>query len=263
MTSVTGAMDERRRRMMRRATVERLSRTLTAYSMTIGLPVRPTWLPAPEALREFYGATSAYPYYRLQVTDFIARLLPPSDPSGGTLEVIDVGSGDGYLGAVFQTFRPGTRVTGVETHVRSLTRPGFEPVVYDGRHLPFPDRSFDVAVLSNVLHHADDQQALFAETCRVTRRRVIIKDHLARHALDRWKLAALDIAGNRRFGADTQGEYLDRAQWETMFATVPSARVTWLEGLSFRKGLLETAFGNELEVLFAVQLDAAAKSHGG
>ena len=226
---------------------------------TLPLPARPEWLPTPGALRDFYGATSAYPYYRLQVTDYIARLLPDIDPLGAPLEVIDVGSGDGYLGAVLQSFRPGTRVTGVETHVRALTRPGFEPVVFDGRRLPFGDRTFDVAILSNVLHHADDQPALFAETCRVTRRRVIIKDHLARHALDRWKLAALDIAGNRRFGADTQGDYLDREQWTSMFARVPSARVTWYEGLSFRTGPLELAFGNELEVLFAVDLETAAE----
>ncbi len=231
--------------------------------MTTGdLASRPGWLPSPDALRAFYGATSAYPYYRLQVTDYIARLLPPPDASSAPLTVIDVGSGDGYLGAVLQTFRPGTRVTGVETHVRALTRSGFEPVVYDGRHLPFADASFDVAILSNVLHHADDQPALFAETCRVTRKRVIIKDHLARHVLDRWKLAALDIAGNRRFGADTQGDYLDRSQWSAMFATVPSARVTWYEDLSFRTGPLELAFGNELEVLFAVDLASHTASSG-
>lgn len=222
--------------------------------MTSLLPSRPSWLPAADKLREFYGATSAYPYYRLQVTDYIGRLLPAVDPSSNDLEVIDIGSGDGYLGAVMQTFRPHTRVTGVETHVRAHTRPGFEPVVFDGRRLPFADRTFDVAILSNVLHHADDQRALFAESCRVTRRRVIIKDHLARHFLDRWKLAALDIAGNRRFGADTQGDYLNRTQWSAMFATVPTARVTWFEDLSFRTGALALAFGNELEVMFAVDI---------
>jgi SAM-dependent methyltransferase len=214
-----------------------------------GLPPRPTWLPTPDALREFYGRTSAYPYYRLQVTDYIARLLP-----SGTLDVIDVGSGDGYLGAVFQTFRPGTRVTGVETQRRELTRPGFEPILFDGSHLPFADRAFDVAILSNVLHHADDQLAVLAETCRVTRHRVIIKDHLARHFLDRGKLALLDIAGNRRFGADTQGVYLDRAEWSAMFAALPGATVAWYEGLSFRTGALEIAFPNALEVMFTIDL---------
>ena len=219
------------------------------------LPSRPTWLPDAPALREFYGRTTAYPYYRLQVTDYIGRLLPATGPDA-PLNVIDVGSGDGYLGAVLQTFRPGTRVVGVETQVRELTRPGFEPVVFDGLHLPFPDRAFDVAILSNVLHHADDQAALFAETCRVTRRRVVIKDHLAASTLDHWKLAVLDVLGNRRFGADTQGDYLDRAGWNALFGSVPRAKVKWFEGLSFRTGPLALAFGNELEVLFAVDLDS-------
>ena len=221
------------------------------------LPSRPAWLPDATSLRALYGRTTAYPYYRLQVTDYIGRLLPEQG-SRDTLNVIDVGSGDGYLGAVFQTFRPGTRVVGVETQVRALTRPGFEPVVFDGRRLPFPDRPFDVAILSNVLHHADDQAALFAETCRVTRRRVVIKDHLAASRLDHWKLAVLDILGNRRFGADTQGDYLDRAGWNALFAAVPGARVNWYEGLSFRTGPLAVAFGNELEVMFAVDLPAAS-----
>jgi SAM-dependent methyltransferase len=216
------------------------------------LPPRPEWLPAPPVLREFFGKTSAYPYYKLQLTEYIGRLMPPV--GSRDVDVIDVGSGDGYLGAVFQTFRPRTRVIGVETHVRELTLPGFEPVVFDGLHLPFPDQHFEIALLSNVLHHADDQRALLAETCRVTRRRVIVKDHLARHSLDRWKLAALDIAGNRRFGADTQGEYLDRDQWEAMFATIAGAQVSAYEELSFRTAPLSFVFGNSLEVLFSIDL---------
>jgi SAM-dependent methyltransferase len=221
-----------------------------------GLPPRPAWLPSAGVLREFYGKTTAYPYYRLQLTDYIGRLMPPGSALA-ELEVIDVGSGDGYLGAVLQTFRPRTRVTGVETQVRALTRPGFEPIVFDGRHLPFEDRSFDVAILSNVLHHADDQMALFGETCRVTRDRVIIKDHLARHLLDHWKLALLDVLGNRRFGADTRGEYRSRAQWSAMFSAAPGARVRWYEGLSFRTGVLAAVFGNALEVMFTLDLAPA------
>jgi SAM-dependent methyltransferase len=217
------------------------------------LPAAPTWLPSSRQLRDFYGKTSAYPYYRLQVTDNIARLLPPVE-APVMLTVLDVGSGDGYLGAVLQTFRPHTRVTGVETHRRALTRPGFEPILYDGLHLPFDDASFDAAIVSNVLHHADDQEAVLREVCRVTRRRVIIKDHLARHFLDRWKLALLDQAGNRRFGADTRGTYLDRRQWEAMFSSLPGATVTWYEGLSFRTGILEMLFSDDLEVMFTIDL---------
>jgi hypothetical protein len=84
---------------------------------------------------------------------------------------------------------------------------------------------------------------------------VIVKDHLARHALDRWKIAALDIAGNRRFGADTRGEYLGHSQWSAMFEQIPRAEATWYEGLSFRTGAFERLFGNSLEVMFTLDLE--------
>ena len=151
------------------------------HETTVGLPSRPSWLPSPEALRDFYGATSAYPYYRLQVTDYIGRLLPPPDSSGAPLRVIDVGSGDGYLGAVMQTFRPGTHVTGVETQVRALTRPGFEPVVFDGLHLPFADQSFDVATAMYVMTVVPDPAAVMHELARVTKigGQVVIVNHFS------------------------------------------------------------------------------------
>ena len=214
------------------------------------LPTRPAWLPAPDALGRFYGKTTAYPYYRLQLTEYISRLLPAT----GSCRVVDVGAGDGYLGAAMQTFRPDTAVVGVETQVREITHSGFHLVVFDGRRLPFPDGAFDLALLSNVLHHADDQPALLAEVCRVTRRRVIIKDHLCRSALDRWKLAALDVLGNWRFGADTRGDYLSPAEWALMFAALPGASVTWYDELSFRRGALARVFANDLEVIFALDL---------
>ncbi len=59
----------------------------------------------------------------------------------------------------------------------------------DARHLPFPDRSIDIVICSQVLHHffdADAQQVL-AELDRVARRRVIVSD------LHRSRVAAAGI----------------------------------------------------------------------
>lgn len=221
------------------------------------LSYRPPWLPDRATLQEFYGKTTAYPYYRLQLTEYITRLLPES----GACSVIDVGAGDGYLGAVMQTFRPDTMVVGVETYVRELKRSGFQLVQFDGRTLPFQNKTFDVALLSNVLHHTGDQLAVLREVCRVTRRRVIIKDHLCRNAFDRWRLAFLDVAGNWRFGASTTGDYLNREQWNAMFASTEHDSVTWLEDLSFRQGALERVFGNRLEVMFALDLSPGNTDH--
>jgi SAM-dependent methyltransferase len=216
------------------------------------LPHRPAWLPPDGALRRFYGDTVAYPYYKVRLTEYVARLLPESGP----LSLIDVGAGDGYLGSLLRAHRPHTRVIGVETAIRAGPRGHIPMVRFDGRRLPFADATFDAALLSNVLHHADDQPALLGEVCRVTRDRVIIKDHLARSALDRWRLAVLDVLGNWRFGAGTRGHYLGDRGWSEMFARVPGASVTRYDALSFRTGALKLLFPDALEVIFLLALRA-------
>ena len=68
------------------------------------------------------------------------------------------------------------RITAVGTHELPRFREGFPQVrlvVADGRHLPFADGEFDVAVSNAVVEHVgteDDQRALVHELCRVGRR---------------------------------------------------------------------------------------------
>ena len=214
------------------------------------LPSRPAWLPDDAALARHYGAVARYPSYRLRLTEYLARLLPERGPC----TLLDVGAGDGSLGGVFQTWRPETSVVGVETFVRDRKwRSDAIPLVqFDGDHLPFGDRRFDDALLSNVLHHTGDPRRVLHEVRRVTRRRIIIKDHLARGTLDRWKLAALDIAGNRRFGASTTGDYLDDARWAALFAELAPTAIGRHDALSFRTGAFERAFPNRLEIIFTL-----------
>src|SRR5207253_6762719 len=136
------------------------------------------------------------------------------------------GAGDGTLGAALEAFRPQTRVVGLEVQVREATRPGFRLLRFDGRHIPLRDGAFDVALLSNVLHHAAEPRALLQEVRRVTRSRVIIKDHLTRGRLDDLLLTVLDVLGNLRFGAQVSGTYLGVYGWVDLFHSVPEVRVT-------------------------------------
>jgi len=218
------------------------------------LPVRPSWLPADRELRAFLRARALYPFYRLRLVEYIARLLPFRGPC----HVLDVGAGDGSLGTLFERFRPRTSVIGVEVALRAKTRPGFRLVRFDGRALPFADRSFDVALVSNVLHHAKDPDGLMREVCRVTRRRAIVKDHVARGPLDHLKLAALDVSVDSRCGRRSGAAFPCMPRWESMFGSPPRTRVHAFHGLPFRRGPLEWVFANDLEVVFALDFDATA-----
>ncbi len=59
-------------------------------------------------------------------------------------------------------------------------------VIYDGRQMPFPDKSFDASLFVTVLHHIPDQAAVIREACRVTRKRVIVIEDLFHHTLGRY-----------------------------------------------------------------------------
>jgi ubiquinone/menaquinone biosynthesis C-methylase UbiE len=68
--------------------------------------------------------------------------------------------------------------TAVRVRPAVATTPGLELHVGDGRSLPYPDRSFDVAHASLVLHHLTPIEAdgLLREMARVARLGVVVND---------------------------------------------------------------------------------------
>jgi SAM-dependent methyltransferase len=214
---------------------------------------RPGWLPPDDRLRRFFGNSALYPFYRLKLTEYISRLLPD-----GPCAMLDVGAGDGSLALTFQTFRPRTTAVGIEVAIRAARRAGVPMVQFDGLAIPFAEASFDVALVSNVLHHASDPAILMREVRRVTRRRIIVKDHLSESRVDELKLAALDVMGNLRLGAQVSATYLSQRRWDELFGSLPGVRVTAVRGLPFRRGLMEALFTSGLEVIFALDVAPAA-----
>ncbi len=87
--------------------------------------------------------------------------------------LLDVGAGSGLLTQAL-TDALGVRATLVDVVNNNET--GLPFVLCDGSRLPFPDRSFDVALLANMLHHAPEPVRVLEEARRVSRRLVILED---------------------------------------------------------------------------------------
>ncbi len=51
-----------------------------------------------------------------------------------------------------------------------------EPIIYDGKHLPFADNSFDKVLLLTVLHHIPEPELVIKEALRVADELIIIED---------------------------------------------------------------------------------------
>jgi SAM-dependent methyltransferase len=120
----------------------------------------------------------------------VARVVAPG---GGAMTLIDVGTGgaDIPLALLADAARSGRelQVTAIDERPEVLTAagrtnrtvtktPGLQLAVADGRSLPYPDESFDVAHCSLVLHHLEpaDAVALLREMGRVARGGVVVND---------------------------------------------------------------------------------------
>lgn len=84
-------------------------------------------------------------------------------PEGG--KVLELGGGDGYQASILAS--KGYAVTSLE-----VALPGDAPlhhplVIFDGRHIPAADTSFDAVFSSNVLEHVIHLDDLLADTKRV------------------------------------------------------------------------------------------------
>lgn len=122
-----------------------------------------------------------------------ARCLLPFIPTDAA-SVLDLGGAEGHVGRALSRAR-GMAVT-VADVARYDTRP-LPFVALGGGDLPFQDDSFDVCVLSFVLHHAASPEGLLSEAARVTRQRILVLESVFRSDFDRASLYLLDGLANR------------------------------------------------------------------
>jgi SAM-dependent methyltransferase len=143
--------------------------------------------------------------------------------------MLDVGTGDGSIAALIKLLRPDVHVEGIDVSVRAEAK---IPVgVFDGRKLPFPDRSFDVVTFVDVLHHTDDPGSLLREAARVARGFVVIKDHLREGAFARTTLKIMDWVGNAGHDVRLPYNYLNECEWRSLFAAAGLQPEHWSEHL--------------------------------
>jgi len=132
--------------------------------------------------------------------------------------VLDVGCGSGQLAAALSSRRPDLEILGVDVLVRERTYVLVQS--FDGIHLPFPDKSFDVVMFSDVLHHAAEPGLLQREGGRVSRQFVLIKDHYRTGLAAAARLRFMDWVGNARFGVSLPYNYWTEAQWHNCWSEI-------------------------------------------
>jgi len=133
--------------------------------------------------------------------------------------ILDIGTGNGEFAYILQQNFPQLSFTGAEVMERG--EPQIPITIYDGDVLPFAAKSFDYAILVNMLHHTPDPGALMREAFRVSRRGIIIKDHYADNWFDYATLMAMEYANpNAKALLQRPLTFYSRKQWQSIFAEV-------------------------------------------
>lgn len=168
---------------------------------------------------------------------------------GANESVLDIGAGSGELAQLIMRLRPDVQIRGVDVLVREKIAIPID--AFDGLHLPFPDASFDSAMLIDVVHHAQDPKALLKEAARVVRKQVIVKDHLREGLFGQSTLHFMDKVGNVRFGVDIPARYFSRAEWRSALDDLNIRASDWNERPGIYPAPLSWIFDRSLHV-FAV-----------
>lgn len=130
-----------------------------------------------------------------------------------TDKIVDIGSGSGDIAKLLQD--RGLNITPVDVADYHYPRV-IDTTIYDGKKLPFPDKSFDKALLLMVLHHTPDPKLVFDEAARVAAYVVVIETSYT-NPINRLFTIILDAIGNLRLEAFWDS-YKTNAQWREFFA---------------------------------------------
>jgi len=161
--------------------------------------------------------------------------------------VLDIGSGDGQIAMLIKQIRPDVQTTAVDVLLRSDTRIPVQ--LYNGRSLPFEEGSFDMCMLVDVLHHAQEPLMLLGEARRVCRRAIVIKDHALEGVFARETLGFMDQVGNRRHGVALPHIYWSLAEWMEAFESLELSVESWSQRVPLYPWPLSFWFGRSLHFI--------------
>ncbi len=130
--------------------------------------------------------------------------------------ILDLGCSDGNLARELMKRNTTLQITGVDVQLNQPAR--IPTALYDGARLPFPLTSFDIVMAVDVLHHIKDISVVLEEMTRVSKRYLLIKDHVwDGHPVGWLLLSFFDWCTNAPFGIPCAYNFPTLARWQRYF----------------------------------------------
>lgn len=130
------------------------------------------------------------------------------------IQVLDIGCGDMTITNSIAEKGTSISCTGVDIYPNAKDWNNY--VSFDGKTLPFADKSYDIVLFSDVLHHdAENMNRLLQEAKRVADF-IIIKDHFEYGFFSRTLLQLADIIGNYGYGVSIPKRYFTKKRFQAI-----------------------------------------------
>ena len=98
--------------------------------------------------------------------------------------VLDFGCGDLSFTNLLWKKNKSLDITAIDVVDFKKRVKGIKFVRYNGEKLPFPDNTFDTVISYYVLHHTNNALKYFEELIRVSKKRIILVESVARHPIE-------------------------------------------------------------------------------
>lgn len=98
--------------------------------------------------------------------------------------VLDFGCGDLSFTNLLWEKNKSLDITAIDVVDFKKRVRGIKFVLYDGKKLPFSANTFDTVISYYVLHHTNDALKYFEEFIRVSKKRIILVESVARHSIE-------------------------------------------------------------------------------
>lgn len=165
--------------------------------------------------------------------------------------VLDIGSG---FGALAEKIREEASVAGKEIDIQGIEKhprgnEKVETLSFDGYEIPCEDRTYDVTILADVVHHEEDYMRLLKEAVRVTKKYLVIKDHTANGVLGHQRICFMDWAANNPYGVKCLYRYFSAKEWGEIYEALGVSVEHELESIRLYPEPFNMIFGNSLQYL--------------
>lgn len=155
------------------------------------------------------------------LSEKISDLIKNEFPDMEVIRCVDVGCGDMQIAENIGKHNPKTAWNCIDIHdlPENASDKWGKYKKFDGINIPYDDKSMDVVLFCDVLHHAQDKASRLLRDAGRVGRIIIVKDHFEYSFYSRLMLRLMDIIGNWGYGVKVPESYFTTKSFKELYTS--------------------------------------------